>query len=411
MIEQAVILCGGLGTRLGVLTAATPKPLLPVGNTPFLQILIQEFSRSGIRKFLLLAGHMSEQIEKFASDVKAILNGAIEIDVAVESQPKGTGGALYEARDLLAEQFLLVNGDSFLDVALYKLGHLLNGRSDAIGAIALRHVPDSGRYGAVSTDGLKVISFREKELKGGAGLINGGIYLLRRAVLNFVTPNCSLERDVLPAVASQGLLLGHQVDDGFFIDIGLPETYEQAQRDLIAHRRRPAVFLDRDGVLNADAGHVGTVDRFNWMPGAVDAIRLLNDKGFYVFVVTNQAGIAKAKFDIRSYWHLRDHIRSDLFDQGARIDDERFCPYHPEAVDPQWRRHSDWRKPEPGMLVDLICSWPVDAPASFLIGDQPTDLAAARAAGIDSYLFVGGNLYDFVRVCLDEQNKNRRGSS
>jgi D-glycero-D-manno-heptose 1,7-bisphosphate phosphatase len=411
MIEQAVILCGGMGTRLGALTTATPKPLLPVGDTPFLQILIQEIARCGVRKFLLLAGHLSEQIERFAHEITASLNGAIEVDVAVERKPAGTGGALHEARDRLAEQFLLVNGDSFLDVALNKLGHLLNSRSDAVGAIALRHVSDSGRYGAVGTDGQTIIRFREKQPDGGPGLINGGIYLLRRAVLDFVTPNCSLERDVLPALAAQGRLLGYQVDDGFFIDIGLPETYHQAQRDLIRHRRRPAVFMDRDGVLNLDAGHVGTVDRFMWTPGAIDAIRLLNDKGFYVFVATNQAGIAKAKYDIDAYWHLRDHIRADLFAQGAQIDDERFCPYHPDAVDSRWRGPSDWRKPEPGMLLDLMRAWPIEASASFMIGDKPTDLAAARAAGINGYHFVGGNLRDFVWACLQQQNEKGRGIS
>ncbi len=408
MIEQAVILCGGLGTRLGALTAATPKPLLPVADTPFLQILMQEIARCGVRKFLLLAGHLSEQIVDFAAGMNARLGSGFDVQVAIESKPAGTGGALHEARDRLDACFLLLNGDSYLDVALHNLGRMLAADAEAFGAIALRHVPDSGRYGAVGLEGRTVVSFREKDPGFGSGLINGGIYLLRRTVLDFVMADCSLERDVLPIIASQGRLLGHRVDDGFFIDIGLPETYEQAQQDLTAHRRRPAVFLDRDGVINRDDGHVGTIDRFVWTDGALDAIRMFNDRRFYVFVVTNQAGIAKEKFDLESYWRLRDHIRGELFIKGAQIDDERFCPYHPEGTDPRWRQHSDWRKPEPGMLLDLMRAWPIDPSRSFLIGDQDTDMLAARAAGLEGYRFTGGNLLDFAQSCLGSREANKK---
>lgn len=400
VIEQAVILCGGLGTRLGALTAETPKPLLPVGGTAFLQILIQEIARSGIRKFLLLAGHLSEQIVAFAETVPAALGMNLAIDLLVERSPAGTGGALYEARDRLADVFVLLNGDSFLDCPLHLLGALLNDRPHAVGTIALRRVPDSGRYGSVKmADGGIITSFEEKNPDVGAGLINGGIYLLRRAVLDYLEANCSLERDIIPRLVEQGRLLGC-VSQGFFIDIGLPETYQEAQDALLAHRHRPAVFLDRDGVLNNDMGHVGTVDRFFWTQGASAGIKLLNEKGYYVFVVTNQAGIAKGKYSLEQYWTLRDHIRQQLFFDNAQIDDERFCPCHPESVSDTFRHTSDWRKPSPGMLVDLMKRWPVDKANSFLIGDNLTDLIAAEAVGVASYQFTGGDFKAFVLDCL-----------
>ena len=404
MIEQAVILCGGFGTRLGSLTKVTPKPLLPVGETAFLQILIQEVARSGVRKFLLLAGHLSGQIIAFAEKLPDALGMNIQVDVAVEKLPAGTGGALYEARDLLADTFVLLNGDSFLDCPLHHLGALLSSSSNAVGAIALRHVEDSGRYGSVKLTSSGLISgFEEKNSAATAGLINGGIYLLRRSVLNYIRPDCSLERDVMPCLAAEGRLLGYATD-GFFIDIGLPETYKEAQNALIAHRFRPAIFLDRDGVLNIDNGHVGTIDRFHWTKGALEGIKLLNNKGYYVFVVTNQAGIAKGKYSIEDYWILRDHIRRELFYSGAQIDDERFCPYHPDAILPDWRCASDWRKPNPGMLVDLLNRWPVDKEKSFLIGDNMTDLAAASAVGLSAYHFKTGNFQEFVLSCLTSRS-------
>jgi D,D-heptose 1,7-bisphosphate phosphatase len=400
MIEQAVILCGGFGTRLGSLTTKVPKPLLPVGDAPFLQALIQEVARCGIRDFLLLAGHMSEQMIDFAHTVSDALGLSIHVEVAIERHPAGTGGALFEARDRLADTFLLLNGDSFFDFRMHELSKLLSTRTDALGAVALRYVEDSGRYGSVRLAGDEIVRFEEKDPTASAGLVNGGVYLFRRNVLDYVTDNCSLERDVMPAIAADGLLLG-RVGDGFFVDIGLPETYEEAQHALIAHRQRPAVFLDRDGVLNRDTGHVGTVERFVWTVGAREAIRLINDRGYYAFVVTNQAGIAKGKYTLDDYWALRAHIREDLFVAGAQIDDERFCPYHPDAFLDAYRISSDWRKPGSGMLLDLMKYWPIETNGTFLVGDQASDIAAAEAAGVRGYRFEGGNLRDFIEICLN----------
>ena len=400
LIKQAVILCGGMGTRLGALTAATPKPLLPVGDQPFLQILIQEIARSGVRHFLLLAGHMADQVSAFAEAATAHFGGALQIDVAIESEPAGTGGALFEARERLSSEFLLLNGDSFLDMRLGSLSTLLDGDQEAVGAVALREVEDSGRYGSVTTSGKLITSFAEKREGAGIGLINGGIYAFRRdLILPRLKPICSLERDVLPVLAAEGKIHGAEVH-GFFIDIGLPETFAQAQQELIAHRCRPAIFFDRDGVLNRDHGHVGTISRFEWTDGAIEAVRLANTHGYYAFVVTNQAGIAKGHYTLGDYWCLRDHIRADLAAHGAQIDDERFCPFHPDGSVAEFSRASTDRKPAPGMLRDLLRCWPVKRKGSFLIGDQPTDLEAAAGAGLPGYGFEGGNLADFVNTLL-----------
>ena len=217
---------------------------------------------------------------------------------------------------------------------------------------------------------------------------------------------CSLERDILPVLAAEGLLRG-SVSDGWFLDIGVPSDLARAQHELPRRLARPALFLDRDGVCNVDHGWVGTQERFEWIPGAKAAIRMAHAQGWHVFIVTNQAGVARGLYDETAIQALHGWMQGEVLRDGGTIDDVRYCPFHPDAVVPAYRRVSSWRKPAPGMILDLLRAWQLDPARCALIGDRPTDLAAAAAAGVAGHLFPGGDLAAFVRPILAAYSTER----
>lgn len=227
---KAVILCGGLGTRLGSLTKETPKPLLEVAGKPFIAHVMNRLTRAGVDGLVLAAGFQWGKLKAFIGDRW----DGIPVQYSIESHPLGTGGAIKAAMaGAHLSEALVINGDTLFDIDIpCFLGFAKE--KDAEICIALRKVGDCSRYGriAVAADG-ELIRFGEKDFKG-AGLINGGVYYLRSRALNEITfETFSFETDLLTT-----RLLGQSVYglpfDGYFIDIGIPADLQRAQLELKA---------------------------------------------------------------------------------------------------------------------------------------------------------------------------------
>ena len=258
-IRQALILAGGKGTRLGSVTQNIPKPMLPIAGRPFLDTLLEMIERHGYEDILLLGGYLGEVLEA-AYDGRRI--GGATVRVLLEKAPLGTAGALTVAHEKLDPRFLMMNGDAFFDINLRALEQA-SRQSGATATLALRAVDNAARYGRVIESQGRIVAFMEKDLsRPGPGVINGGIYVLRREILDLIHElPCSLEQEVFPALVARGEICGKEFG-GYFLDIGLPETLEQGRRELPKVRLRPAAIFERD-VLVVLAG-ADLPEAFQW---------------------------------------------------------------------------------------------------------------------------------------------------
>jgi NDP-sugar pyrophosphorylase family protein len=223
----AVLLVGGIGTRLQPVLTGTPKPLAPVGDAPFLQLLVRQLRSQGIRRLVMSTGHLADQVESEFGDGQ---KWDVEISYSKESRPLGTAGAVKFAERHLAQasDFLVMNGDSFLELDFRELVRF-HREHDALISMAVRRVPDAARYGTVqlATDN-RVVGFREKIGASVPGIINGGVYIFKRAILQRIPEGpASLEKDIFPRFLDHGIYALEQ--QGMFIDIGTPEDYARAQ--------------------------------------------------------------------------------------------------------------------------------------------------------------------------------------
>jgi D-glycero-D-manno-heptose 1,7-bisphosphate phosphatase len=393
VLSQAIILAGGRGTRLGNVTKTVPKPMIEVGGRPFLETILLNLKYYGFKKIILSVGYLADIISDYFGDGS---RHGLDICYVSEETPAGTGGVFALCREKLDDCFLVLNGDTIFDVNYYDLYQLFK-ESGASGAVALREVEDTGRYGAIELNGEQLVRFDEKG-KNGRGLVNGGVYIFSKTIIQYVDRiPYSIEKDLMPRLIQTHSLVARPYH-GFFIDMGMPESLDRAYEQVPIWWHKPIVFLDRDGVINKDNGYVCTADRFEWVNGAPEAIRMLNEYGYRVVIVTNQAGIARGYYSEAQFLTFMDWMQEKLKGMRAHIDAIYYCPHHPDKGQGAYKQQCECRKPEPGLLLQAIDKFQPELEQSFLIGDKESDLQAAYRIGLTAYQFnENWDLLNFIK--------------
>jgi len=397
---ECVVLAGGMGTRLRSVVAELPKCLAPVAGRPFLAWLLDDLREAGFGHIILSLGYRHEAVE----DWVAGRPDRDSISCVVEREPLGTGGgvrlALEQARE---ENVFVLNGDTFFGVDFHAM-QTFHHNSCATATLALKQMFDFERYGEVVCDAQgRITSFREKQ-PCAAGLINGGIYLLRRDALRDRPERFSLEQDFFVPLAVKGQLAGFR-SDGYFIDIGIPADYARAQQDFAsgAWHSYPydALLLDRDGVINElrPGDYVKNIGEFVFCDGALEALRLLNPLFRRIVIVSNQRGVGRGLMSAADLESIHAWMCGRIRETGGRIDRIYVCTATDEA-DPR-------RKPNTGMIDEVRADFPdIDLHRSLLAGDSDSDLLFAGRAGIPAVRITENeNLLTFARRLTQETNR------
>lgn len=377
----AMVLAGGLGTRLASCVADRPKVLAPVDGEPFLARLLDQLAAAGCARAILCTGHLAEQIEReFGGE-----HAGIELVHAREPVPLGTGGALRHALPLLRDRAaLVVNGDSYCDLDLGNFVAFARTRPDTPALVATA-VADTGRYGALQLDAdRRVQSFGEKAGRG-PGWINAGIYWLPARVLALLPPgrSCSLEREVLPELLPGGLRAF--CTEAAFLDIGVPSAYAAAPAffaDCARRRRRPRgglLVVDRDGTLIDERHYLSDPAGVELLPGVVDGLRAFAARGYRLAIVTNQSGIGRGYFDEAALAAVHDELRRQLLAVGITIDGIWHCPHRPDEA-------CACRKPEPQLLATAMQQLGYGPEHCLVVGDKACDIQLGARLGVRTAL-------------------------
>lgn len=227
---QAILLAGGLGTRLRSVVNDRPKPMALIEGKPFMEYVVHELSKQGIKEIIFAVGYKGSMVEEYFGDGRSF---GVTVSYAYEEELLGTAGAIKNAGKFVTDPwFYVLNADTFYQINYSRLLKLKEEKKLDFGLV-LRRVPDISRYGKAQLQDGMLVGFNEKTSDPVPGTINGGIYLMSRRLLSEIPEGkVSLENEMIPRWMKEGRRLGGFVNDGYFIDIGIPEDYFRFQEDV-----------------------------------------------------------------------------------------------------------------------------------------------------------------------------------
>jgi len=372
-----VILAGGKGTRIKEFLDNKPKPMAKFNNIYFLQYLLNSYGKYSFNKIFILTGYKHKII--YRNFHNKIFN-LTKIKCLKEKKLMGTGGALLNLKKEKINNFVLINGDTIFDIDVNNLVKICGNKN--LGSIALAENRKNINNFKLNNLSLKKnkLSYRRK-----GKLMNGGIYFFKKKILSMLPrKKFSLEDDFLPNLINRKLLKG-KVYNNFFLDIGTPKYFKISEKKLKNYFKKPAIFLDRDGVINHDLGYVYKKKDFRFKKGVIKGLKYISKKKYLIFIVTNQAGIAKGLYKEKDFFKLQSHLSKKLLKYNIIINDVQYSPFHPKASILKFRKNSNLRKPGNQMIKNIMSNFIIDKKKSFMIGDKISDKVCANKSNIKFY--------------------------
>ena len=373
-IDQAVILCGGFGKRLGKKTIKIPKPLIKIKNKSVIENIIKNLSRFGIKQVLLLC-HYKHYLFKKKFHNKVFFG--IKVKCIKEKKLLGSSGAIYNARRSLKFFFLLCNADTFFDINISDLIFQFF-KKKKIAQVALKKLKLTKKY---DTFILQKNYILKEDIKNQSNLINSGICILSKEIIPYLVKNGSLEKEVYPKLMKIKKVFG-KVYKNKFLDMGTPSTLKKLPNFLNSINYKPCIFLDRDGVINKDIGYLHNKKNFIWRNGIINFIKKYNDRNYYIIILTNQSGIGRGYYKEKNLHDLHNWMVSKIRDKGGNIDKIYFSPYYKNSKFLKYRRQKKMRKPDNGMIMRALKDFDINLKKSIFIGDKETDKLAALKSNI-----------------------------
>lgn len=397
---QVVVLMGGLGTRLGLKDC--PKAMADINGTPFFDYQMKLLKRWGFRKFLFLVGYQAECIEKHYGDGSA-WQAVIRYSYDGPGQ-LGTGGALKNAEKELEQDFLLIYGDSFMDIDYQETVYRYQMEKSAGKLGVMTILQNENRYdksNVVYKDG-KLLLYDKINASDEMSYIDYGVSMLSKDILADRKKGEKFDMAAILTELSKASRLAAQVVTKRFYEIGNIDSLQEFRNYAKSrfNEKHKAIFFDRDGVINElyfndDIEQIDSpfkVEDFNYMQETVNTLISIQKMGYYIFVVTNQPAAAKGKVPLSGLYDLNTWMVQDLESKGVMIEAVNICPHHPEGSRRLGARFlikkCNCRKPEPGLITDLLQVYNIDVSRSYMVGDSYTDMIAGKKAGLRT-VFVG----------------------
>lgn len=401
---KAVILAGGRGTRLGLTNI--PKPMVSIDGKPLLEHQINLLRKYGINELIILTGYLSNKIEEYFKDGTA---WNIHIAYLKEDKPLGTAGAIKQLEGQIKERFIVFYGDIMMD---FDLSSFIDFDKKTPSLVTLithpnDHPQDSDLV-EIEEGSNNVLRFLSKPHQDGMiyhNCVNSAIYILSPDIFKFITPNEHLDfgKDIFPKVLTdhQNVIKAYNTSE-FIKDIGTPERLAAVEKEFMNGRitgknkgnKQPAIFIDRDGVVNEEVNNLSHIQQFKLLKNVEKSIAKLNASEYLAIIITNQPAVAKGFLTEVQLQEIHKKLETELGKEGAFVDKIYYCPHHPESgFEGEVRAlkiECACRKPKIGMIEKAVKEFNIDLQKSYMIGDSTTDIMTGINAGLKTVLVETG---------------------